>query len=213
MRARDCHCSGWGLGAGGLQPSGNGAVWSGANAPTQTTNNTTSRVEVTVKQTAQQALLNWDSFNVGRGTDLYFDQTAGGANRNQWIAFNKVNDPSSVPSQILGSIKAEGQVYIINQNGIIFSGTSEVNTHTLVASSLPLNDNLVNRGLLNNPDAQFLFSSLPQPSGANGTPAITPPAAPASGRIGDVTVQSGARLLAPTSAEKWADASRSSGPT
>lgn len=191
-----------GLGAGGLQPSGNGALWTGANAPTQTTNNTTSRVEVTVKQTAQQALLNWDSFNVGRGTDLYFDQTAGGASRNQWIAFNKVNDPSGVPSQILGSIKADGQVYIINQNGIIFGGASEVNTHTLVASSLPLNDNLVNRGLLNNPDSQFLFSSLPQPAGANGTPAITPPAGPASGRIGDVTVQAGAKLLAPTSADK-----------
>ncbi len=191
-----------GLGAGGLQPTANGALWTGANAPTQTTNSTTSRVEVTVKQTAQQALLNWDSFNVGRGTDLYFDQTAGGVSKNQWIAFNKVNDPSGVPSQILGSIKADGQVYVINQNGIIFGGASQVNAHTLVASSLPLNDNLVNRGLLNNPDSQFLFSSLPQPSGANGTPASTPPATPASGRIGDVTVQAGARLQAPTSADK-----------
>lgn len=197
-----------GLGAGALQiapgATANSPLWSGANLPTQATRTETSGTTevVTVKQTAQQALLNWESFNVGRGTELHFDQTAGGASRNQWIAFNKVNDPSGVPSQILGSIKAEGQVYVINQNGIIFGGASQVNAHTLVASSLPLNDNLVNRGLLNNPDAQFLFSSLPQPAGANGTPASTPPPAPASGRIGDVTVQAGARLVAPTSADK-----------
>ncbi len=197
-----------GLGTGALQPAAGAAtsasLWSGAHQPTQTTqtqNGVTTEL-VTVKQTSQQALLTWETFNVGRGTELYFDQTAGGADRNQWIAFNKVNDPSGVPSQILGSIRAEGQVYVINQNGIIFGGASQVNAHTLVASSLPLNDNLVNRGLLNNPDSQFLFSSLPQPAGTNGTPASTPPPAPAGGRIGDVTVQAGARLLAPTSADK-----------
>jgi filamentous hemagglutinin len=197
-----------GLGTGALQiaqgAATNASLWSGANLPTQTTRteNGVSTEVVTVKQNSQQALLTWETFNVGRGTELYFDQTAGGANRNQWIAFNNVNDPSGVPSQILGSIKAEGQVYVINQNGIIFGGASQVNAHTLVASSLPLNDNLVNRGLLNNPDSQFLFSSLPQPTGTNGTPATTPPPTPAGGRIGDVTVQAGARLLAPTSADK-----------
>ena len=190
-----------GLGAGALKPTTNASLWTGANLPTQTTSDA-SRQVVTVKQTTQQALLNWDSFNVGRETDLVFDQSAGGAIKNQWIAFNKVNDPTGVPSQILGSIRAEGQVYIINQNGIIFGGASQVNTHTLVASSLPLNENLVNRGLLNNPDSQFLFSSLPQPAGANGTPATAPPAPPVGGRIGDVTVQAGARLFSPTSADK-----------
>lgn len=198
-----------GLGAGGLQvapgAATNPALWSGANQPvasTRTTSAGTTQV-VTVKQTAQQALLNWESFNVGRSTELYFDQTSGGANRNQWIAFNTVNDPSGVPSQILGSIKAEGQVYVINQNGIIFGGASQVNTHSLVASSLPLNENLVSRGLLNNPDSQFLFSSLAQPAGRNGTPAMTPAAGFApGGRIGDVTVQAGARLTSPTSADK-----------
>ena len=54
---------------------------------------------------------------------LTFDQTGGGANANQWIAFNKVNDPSGVPSQILGSLDAIGQIYIINANGIIFGGS------------------------------------------------------------------------------------------
>ncbi len=186
-----------GLAPGGLQFQS--AV--GALAPTQISAG--GLTNVTVKQTSQQALLNWTTFNVGRDTNLHFDQSAGGAAVGQWIAFNRVLDPSGSPSQILGSITAPGQVYIINQNGIIFGGGSQVNVHTLVASSLPINDNLINRGLLNNPDSQFLFSALSIPAGAKGTPAFTPPAPlTPNGRIGDVTVQAGAILSSPTSADR-----------
>ena len=159
-----------GLTPGGLVISGAPV---GASAPTQSGGG--SGVTVTVNQTAPQAFLTWSSFNVGKNTtSLLQPKRAGGANVSQWIAFNKVTDPSGIPSQILGSIQAQGQVYVINQNGIIFGGTSQVNVHTLVASSLPINDNLISRGLLNNPDAQFLFSALPLPAGANGpTPAFT----------------------------------------
>lgn len=190
-----------GLGVGGLQvdpaAATNAALWSGANAPTQAT--AAGHTTVTVEQTAQQALLNWRTFNIGKETTLKFDQSAGGANAGQWIAFNFVNDPSAAPTQILGSIQAQGQVYVINQNGIIFGGSSQVNTHTLVASSLPINSNLVSQGLLNNPDAQFLFSALALPAGSKGpTDGFTPPPRPAGGRIGDVTVQAGAIIEAPT---------------
>ena len=142
---------------------------------------------VTITQTQQQAVLNWDSFNIGQTTTLNFDQSAGGANVGQWIAFNKIGVTGS-PSQILGKISTiggpadakgnfpvGGQVYVINPNGIIFGGSSQVNAHALVASSLPINDSLVQRGLLNNPDAQFLFSGLAQTGGSNGpTGAFTP---------------------------------------
>lgn len=188
-----------GLVAGGLQVD-NPAAWSGASAPTQSAS--AGKTAVTVTQTAQQALLTWQTFNIGKNTTLTFDQSLGGADAGTWIAFNKINDPTGVPSQILGSIQALGQVYVLNQNGIIFGGSSQVNTHALVVSSLPLNDNLVARGLLNNPDQQFLFSSLPVAAGANGTPAFTPSAAPTpTGQSGDVTVQAGAQLSSPTSAE------------
>lgn len=189
-----------GLGPGGLlvDPAvqTNTTLWSGASRPTQ------SGTTVNITQTQQQAVLNWRSFNIGKNTTLNFDQSAGGEQVGEWIAFNKVNDPSGRPSQILGSIKAQGQVYIINQNGIIFGGSSQVNVHTLVASSLPINDNLINAGLLNNPDAQFLFSSIALPAGAKGTPAFNPPAASTpDGRSGDVVVQPGAQITAPTSAD------------
>jgi len=192
-----------GLSTGGLYPTGGiaslPAGWTGVKslAQTQSGNDTT----VTVTQNSPDAVLTWQSFNVGKSTTLDFNQSAGGANESKWIAFNIVQGSSIAPSQILGNINAGGQVYVINQNGIIFGGASQVNVHALVASSLPLNMNLVSRGLLNNPDAQFLFSALSITAGPNGTPAFTPPAAPASGDYGDVTVEAGATIVSPASVD------------
>jgi filamentous hemagglutinin family protein len=129
-----------GLGAGGLQVApGVGSdptLWQNANLPTQSTTN--GKTTVTIQQTAQKAILTWNSFNVGTGTDLYFNQSAGTAGNggNNWIVLNRVVDPTGVPSQILGSMRAEGGVYVINANGVIFGGGSQVNVNTLVASSL-----------------------------------------------------------------------------
>jgi filamentous hemagglutinin family protein len=186
---------------------------------------------VTVTQSQQQALLQWQTFNVGKNTTLAFDQSAGGTDVGNWIAFNYVRDPTGNPTQILGAIKTlgaadssgnaqvGGQVYVMNSNGIIFGGSSQVNAHALVASSLPIDYNLIQQGLLNNPDAQFLFSALPQTSGSKGpTPAFdptqsapdgsvpiqTPYAADGSGAVGnygDVVVQPGAQLTAPSNAD------------
>lgn len=187
-----------GLRPGGLQLN-SPAV--GADTPSESVA-TGGKTTVTIKQQLQQAFLEWKSFNVGRNTTVHFDQTAGGKNAGQWIAFNTVKDPTGVPSQILGQIKAEGQVYILNQNGIIFGGASQVDVHTLVASALPLNTNLVNRGLLNNPDVQYLFSALPIAAGTKGgTPGFTPELN-ADKKIGDITVESGAQITAPTTADK-----------
>ena len=188
-----------GLVAGGLQiapaVTTDPAKWTGANLPAQTV--TGDKTAVVIKQTVRQALLNWQTFNVGKGTTVTFDQTAGGENSAQWIAFNKISDPTGNPTQILGSIKADGQVYLINGNGIIFGGSSQVNARGFTVSSLPINDNLIGRGLLNNPDAQFLFSGLSVPGGADGTPNFNPDPPPAGGRYGDVTVQAGALLTSP----------------
>jgi filamentous hemagglutinin family protein len=139
-----------GLGEGGLQIA-NGVVidpgalnaddprlgetnlWLGANGPTQQ-QTADGRTEVTVEQTQSKAILTWDSFNVGRETDLVFDQQGNA----EWVALNRVNSVTADPSRILGNIRADGQVYIINRNGVIFGGTSQVNVHTLIASSLDL---------------------------------------------------------------------------
>jgi filamentous hemagglutinin family protein len=188
-----------GLGVGGLYPTGGIAKvptgWTGVSSlsQNQSGNNTT----VTVVQNQPDAVLTWQTFNVGKSTTLDFNQNAGGADESKWIAFNIIQDPSLAPSQILGSIKAGGQVYVINQNGIIFGGASQINVHTLVASSLPIDTYLIGHGLLNNPDDQFLFSALAQPQGTNGSPAM----AATSGPIGDVTVEQGAQITAPANAD------------
>jgi filamentous hemagglutinin family protein len=201
--------------------------WTGVGGLSQTTvtnpGQTTPTVTDTVTQNKEQALLYWDSFNIGKNTTLDFDQSLGGASIGSWIAFNKVA-ASVAPSEILGNINAGGQVYVINQNGIIFGGSSQVDVHALVASSLPINDNLSDptkgRGLLNNPDLQFLFSQQNIAPGTLGpTPAFTPAPAPnggmvaqidnagnlslvqASGHDGAVVVQAGAQLSSPTTPE------------
>lgn len=186
-----------GLGTGGLDVL---VPPVGADAPTQTPG-TGSSVTVTVKQQLQQAFLQWRTFNVGRNTTLYFDQTKGGKSAGQWIAFNSVKDPTGRPSQILGQIKAEGQVYVINANGIIFGRNSQVNAHALVASALPVNTNLTSSGLLNNPDLQPLFSAIEVAAGAKGTPKFTPDLNGTS-KVGDVRVEAGAQITAPTTEEK-----------
>lgn len=143
-----------GLGAGGLDPVANGVtssldasglnVWEGASRPTEAVNG--ALVDVTINQTQSRALLSWNTFNVGRDTTLTFNQQG----NKDWVAVNRVVgginpatgllDPARgpAPSQILGSIKADGTVYILNRSGVLFGATSQVNLNSLVASSLEL---------------------------------------------------------------------------
>jgi filamentous hemagglutinin family protein len=112
-------------------------LWVNAKLPTQTTGN--GETTVTIQQTAQRAVMTWQQFNVGKNTIVDFDQSGGNsATGNNWIALNRI-DATGVPSQIQGQIRADGTVLIINPNGIIFSGTSQINVHTLIAAAMDLN--------------------------------------------------------------------------
>ena len=129
-----------GLAPGGLQVAPNvgsdPSLWQNANQPTQMASG--GQTTVTIQQTAQKAILTWSQFNVGKNTTVYFDQGAGNSSTgNNWIALNRIVDPSGVPSQIAGQIKAEGTVYLLNHNGVIFTGSSQINTSSLLVTSLP----------------------------------------------------------------------------
>jgi filamentous hemagglutinin family protein len=141
-----------GLADGGLKVDTNSltAGWLNAKAPVQSA--AAGRTVVGIEQTDEKAILNWESFNVGKNTTVKFDQSKGRNEKdgsNNWIALNRINDPSGKPSQIAGQIQAEGSVYLINRNGIIFNGSSQVNTRSLVASSLALTDKQFNLGINN----------------------------------------------------------------
>ncbi|WZB70546.1 filamentous hemagglutinin N-terminal domain-containing protein [Achromobacter xylosoxidans] len=47
---------------------------------------------------------------------------------------------SAKPSEIHGAIKADGTVLVVNQNGVIFTGTSQVNARNLVAAAATITD-------------------------------------------------------------------------
>ncbi|GAA0528202.1 hypothetical protein GCM10008941_04480 [Rhizomicrobium palustre] len=106
-------------------------TWQGADAPTQSTD-TSGNVSVAIKQTESKAILSWKSYNVGSKTTLTYDQQG----NKDWIALNRVVGDSVAPSQILGSVKSDGTVLVINQNGIIFGGSAQINTNSLIASTL-----------------------------------------------------------------------------
>jgi len=106
--------------------------WLNANAPTQTTAD--GKTVVSIQQTADRAILNWETFNVGKNTILSFLQQP------SWAVLNRVNDPLARPSQIQGQIKGDGTVMIVNRNGIVFSGSSQVDTRNLVAAAASISD-------------------------------------------------------------------------
>jgi filamentous hemagglutinin family protein len=146
-----------GLGVGGLQPAVTSLqdalhdstgilTWQGAGLPVQATSG--SATNVTITQTDPRAVLSWTTYNVGPQTTLQYVQQQHGVAQPQWVALNRVVgqiDPATglrmantapAPSKILGSIKADGIVLVINPNGIIFGAGAQVNVHSLAASSL-----------------------------------------------------------------------------
>lgn len=122
-----------GLGEGGLKVDNSLAQgWQNAKGPQQT--QADGKTTVKIEQTADKAILNWETFNVGRNTTVEFAQ------QSNWAVLNRVNDPSARPSQIQGQIKGDGTVMLINRNGIVFSGSSQVNVRNLVAAAANITD-------------------------------------------------------------------------
>ncbi|NWE16412.1 filamentous haemagglutinin family protein [Pseudomonas yamanorum] len=122
-----------GLGKGGLQVDNSLTQgWVNAKGPTQ--NQSGGKTTVTIEQTADKAILNWETFNVGRNTTVDFQQ------QSNWALLNRVNDPNARPSEIQGQITGAGTVMIMNRNGVVFSGTSQVNVRNLVAAAANITD-------------------------------------------------------------------------
>ena len=159
-----------GLAEGGLRVDGNSlsAGWLNAQAPQQTQAN--GRATVAIRQTGDRAILNWETFNVGRNTTVEFEQHP------DWAVLNRVNDPQARPSRIQGQIKADGTVLIVNRNGIVFGGTSQVVTRNLVAAAAHIGDEQFRKN--------GIYSTS---SGGQPQPVFTE-------ALGKVEVQAGARL-------------------
>ncbi len=94
-----------------------------------------------ITQNTSKAILDWGSFNIGAKAEVDFYQK-----NSSWVCLNRIFDRNA--SQILGTLNATGQVYLINQNGILFGKNSQVNVHTMIASSLDITNNNFENGVL-----------------------------------------------------------------
>ena len=88
---------------------------------------------MTVTQQSPRLAINWQSFGIGVNESVTFAQPSASA-----IALNRVL--GSDPSQILGRLSANGQVWILNPNGLLFGSSAQINVGGLVGSTLQVND-------------------------------------------------------------------------
>lgn len=74
---------------------------------------------LTINQGSTSAIINWQGFNVGAGEAVRFIQPSSAA-----AVLNRVVGAN--PSSILGSLTANGNVFLVNLNGIVFGAGSQV---------------------------------------------------------------------------------------
>ncbi len=108
-------------------PTG-GAVTAGSASIVQN-----SATSMTVQQSTARAAIQWQGFSIGAGKTVEFRQPSASA-----VALNRVVGPD--PSSIQGALRANGQVFLINPNGVLFSPTAQVNVGSLVATTRSLSD-------------------------------------------------------------------------
>ena len=113
-------------------PTG-GQVVGGAGQITQSGNVTT------IKQNSQTLSLNWQSFDIGADQTVNFLQPGSSS-----IAVNRIL--GNTASEIYGHLNANGQVWLINPNGVLFGKNAQVNVGGIVASTLDLDASTLGTG-------------------------------------------------------------------
>ena len=96
---------------------------------------------LTIDQSTAKAVLNWNSFNISGDSSVVFHQPDVTS-----ATLNRIGDIN--PSIIQGHLSANGSIYMINQNGILFDRGAQIDVNGLVASALNVSDDLFMRGLL-----------------------------------------------------------------
>jgi filamentous hemagglutinin family protein len=86
-----------------------------------------------ILQSSQSAIVNWQSFDIGEGALVDIVQPNIDAAMLSRVVGNNL-------SEIHGSLNANGHLYLINPNGILFGSDAQVNVHALIASSLDIAD-------------------------------------------------------------------------
>jgi len=97
---------------------------------------------MTINQTTDKARIDWQSFNIDAGSSVRFDQPSATS-----VALNNIHQADA--SRIMGSLTANGQVYLVNQNGFVFGQNAQINVNSLVATTLGISETAFQKGLTN----------------------------------------------------------------
>ncbi|QSA97991.1 filamentous hemagglutinin N-terminal domain-containing protein [Methylococcus sp. EFPC2] len=95
-----------------------------------------------VNQASERAVINWNSFNIQSHEHVNFNQPGRDS-----AVLNRItgNDPSA----IAGKLTANGHVYLVNPNGILFDKTAQINVGGLIASTANISNANFMAGRLN----------------------------------------------------------------
>ncbi|WP_114652531.1 filamentous hemagglutinin N-terminal domain-containing protein [Polynucleobacter necessarius] len=104
---------------------GNVVAGSATISQTQTANSAT----MNINQTSQRAVVNWNGFNVGKNAQVNFNQPNA-----QAVTLNRVTSASA--SMIDGAVRANGQVVLVNPNGVTFGKGADINAAAVVATTM-----------------------------------------------------------------------------
>jgi filamentous hemagglutinin family protein len=107
-----------GLPSGGNIVAGNGSVHQNGN-------------NMAIHQGSDKLAIDWQSFSIGKGNTVQFFQPGAAS-----VALNRVL--GSDVSVIQGALKANGKVFLVNPNGVLFTPSAQVDVGGLVASTLNL---------------------------------------------------------------------------
>ncbi|MDE0866284.1 MAG: filamentous hemagglutinin N-terminal domain-containing protein, partial [Rubripirellula sp.] len=87
----------------------------------------------TIQQFSDRAVINWQDFSIQQGETTRFIQPNSSS-----AVLNRVTGGN--PSAILGTLEANGNVFLVNPNGIVVGAGARINVNGLVASTLELSD-------------------------------------------------------------------------
>jgi filamentous hemagglutinin family protein len=104
-----------------------GAIIGGTGTITQ--NGTT----LTINQASDKLTATWKGFDIGTGYGVVFNQPGRSS-----VALNRVTGTEA--SRIYGSLTANGHVFLVNPNGVLFAPGAQVNVGGLAASTLGISD-------------------------------------------------------------------------
>lgn len=84
---------------------------------------------VTVTQSTDKAIVNWNTFNIGANEKTQFIQPNSSS-----IALNRVTGGLG-PSQIFGSLSANGRIFVVNPDGILVGPGAKIDTAGFLATT------------------------------------------------------------------------------